>query len=77
MKKDKSTLGQRIYELRKEKKMTQGALAKQAGVSVAEICRLENGERKNPSMQLVVNILKELNVSNEEFLECVGYNQVK
>ena len=52
------TLSEKIKYLREKKNMTQGCLAKESGVSVAEICRIEKGERQNPSVNLLNKILK-------------------
>ena len=40
------TLSEKIKYLREKKNMTQGCLAKESGVSVAEICRIEKIVKK-------------------------------
>lgn len=66
-------IGEIIKEVRLEKGMTQKDVADRASVSVAEICRLEKGERTNPSMQSVVSIFKAMNVDSVDFLKYLGY----
>ena len=63
--------------LRKEKDLSQGALSRISGVSVAEICRIESGERKNPSINLLNKLLESLEVSNEVYLSVTGFNNTK
>ena len=70
-------LCEKIKSLRKEKDLSQGALSRLSGVSVAEICRIESGERKNPSINLLNKLLEGLDVSNEVYLEVTGFNKNK
>lgn len=67
------TLSEKIKYLREKKNMTQGCLAKESGVSVAEICRIEKGERQNPSVNLLNKILKTLEVDKETYIEVMGF----
>lgn len=67
--------GQKIKSLREDKKLSQGKLAKISGVSVAEICRIEKGERKNPSINLVNKLLKGLEVNEDVYMQVVGFNK--
>lgn len=70
-------LCEKIKYLRKEKDLSQGALSRISGVSVAEICRIESGERKNPSINLLNKLLESLEVSNEVYLSVTGFNNTK
>ena len=70
-------LCEKIKYLRKEKDLSQGALSRISGVSVAEICRIESGERKNPSINLLNKLLESLEVSNEAYLSVTGFNNTK
>ena len=70
-------LCEKIKSLRKEKDLSQGALSRLSGVSVAEICRIESGERKNPSINLLNKLLESLEVSNEVYLSVTGFNNTK
>jgi transcriptional regulator with XRE-family HTH domain len=70
-------LCEKIKYLRKEKDLSQGALSRISGVSVAEICRIESGERKNPSINLLNKLLESLDVSNEVYLSVTGFNNTK
>lgn len=69
----KATYGEVVKNLRTQRGISQTELAKKAGISVAEVCRIEKDERKNPSMNLCVSLLKALEMSNEEFLKAVGF----
>ena len=70
-------LCEKIKYLRKEKDLSQGALTRFSGVSVAEICRFESGVRKNPSINLLNKLLEALDVSNEVYLSVAGFNNTK
>lgn len=58
------TIGKRIAEKRKAKKVTQAALADAVGVTTAFISQIEGGSRK-PSYGLMLKIAHELEVSIE------------
>jgi transcriptional regulator with XRE-family HTH domain len=59
--------------LRENKGLSQGALAKKSEISVAEICRIEKGERQNPSVNLLNKLLTALEVDSETYLKVTGY----
>lgn len=69
------SLSDKIKILRENKNLSQGALAKLSGVSVAEICRIEKGERQNPSINLLNKLLKALEVDNDTYLIVTGFNK--
>jgi len=54
------TLGKRLALLRESRRMDQTNLADKAGVSQAAISKLESGETKRPSLELIEKILKGL-----------------
>ena len=66
-------LCEKIKYLRKEKDLSQGALSRISGVSVAEICRIESGERSNPSVGLLNKLMVALGVSPEIYIEVTGF----
>jgi transcriptional regulator with XRE-family HTH domain len=70
-------LSEKIKYLRKEKGLSQGSLSRITGVSVAEICRIESGERKNPSINLLNKLLSGLDVSKEVYLDVAGFESSK
>jgi len=61
------TIGSKIAEKRKSKKVTQAALASAAGVTTAFISQIESGSR-NPSYGLMIKIAHELQVPIEYLL---------
>ena len=67
------SLGEKIKLLRENKGLSQGALAKKSEISVAEICRIEKGERQNPSVNLLNKLLTALEVDSETYLQVTGY----
>lgn len=67
------SLGEKIKLLRENKGLSQGALAKKSEISVAEICRIEKGERQNPSVNLLNKLLLALEVDSETYLQVTGY----
>ncbi len=70
-------LSEKIKYLRNEKGLSQGALSRKANVSVAEICRLESGERSNPSVTLLNKLLVALEVSNNVYIEVTGFTSLR
>lgn len=67
------SMGEKIRLLREEKGLSQGSLSKKSEVSVAEICRIEKGERQNPSITLLNKLLMALDVDKKTYLNIVGY----
>ena len=65
-------LGKFVREKRIEKDMSQRELANAAGISNAEISRLESGKRKASSPAVLKAIAKALNVPVEVLLEKSG-----
>lgn len=63
---DKQEVADRIRRLRESKKMTQNALANQAGVSPTYIYQLERGE-KSPTVEYLNHICWGLGISLEKF----------
>ena len=64
-----SRLGTVIRTLREAKGMTQVALAKKARIAQSYLVRLELGERKNPSLEILKRLAKALGVPVTELLE--------
>ena len=61
-------LGTMLKQRREQKRLTQTALAGKAGVSQAYIAKLESGEKKNPTLDLVKKLAKALGVPVTELL---------
>ena len=66
-------LNDRIKYLRMQKNLSQGQLSRLSGISVAEICRIEKGERQNPSVLLLNKLLHGLDVDGNTYLIVMGY----
>ena len=66
-------LGSYLAQARAERGYTQRDLAEKCGVSAAEICRVENGNRKNPSPGVLRAIADALVVSYPYLLQLAGY----
>ena len=60
-------LGERIYEARKRRKLTQSDLAEMAGISNTYLSHIENGS-KNMSMDTFIDIVNALGVTADELL---------
>jgi len=56
------TLGKRLAVLREAREMGQVELAEKAGVSQAAISKLETGETKRPSLELIEKVLAALDL---------------
>lgn len=61
-------LGTRIRELRKEREMSQEALAFDAGIAINSIATIERGEA-NPSVAVLVAISRVLKVKVRDLLD--------
>lgn len=53
----------RMKQIRKEKGITLTDLANKTGISIGYLSHLENGTRKNPSIEIMDKISKALNES--------------
>lgn len=69
------SIGSRIARLRKEKKMTQEALAEQMGVSSQAVSKWEN-DQSCPDISLLSKLSRALGVSTDELLTGEG-NEVR
>lgn len=66
-------IGKYISELRNEKGLSQRKLAELSGVSNTEISRIESGERKKVSPEILKALAPHLGVSYEKLMEVAGY----
>lgn len=66
--KDTTIHGERIEELRKVRKITQEELAKRIGISKSQLSRIENGETKTLSSNLLIRLADEFDVSTDYIL---------
>ncbi len=74
MKKEETTkIGAYIKELRESKNLGVNQLATYAGVSGAQISRIESGERKNPKPETLAKLAKALKVDYDELMSKAGY----
>lgn len=75
MKFEDKKFSEKIKELREVKGITQGELSRLSGVSVAEICRIEKGERQNPSINLLNKLLSALDVDIDTYVKVTGFEK--
>lgn len=61
-------LGTRIKEIREKKHMSIYELANKSRLSDSYLGRLENGQRRDPSMATVIKIADALNISVEDLI---------
>lgn len=61
-------IGEWIREQRKEKKLSQTALAKMIGVRQADVCRWEKGKHE-PTVETVIKICDSLDTDLDEFMK--------
>ncbi|CEP83723.1 helix-turn-helix domain-containing protein [Paraclostridium sordellii] len=66
-------IGEYLKALRLENKLSQRALAEKSGVSNAEISRIESGERKKPSEEVLRALALVLKVDFNDIFEKYGY----
>lgn len=68
-----NTIGDFIKERRLAKGMSKRALAEKANISHSEVHRIENGERKNPSVPMLIALADALGVPKDDILVLAGY----
>lgn len=61
-------LGTRIKKIRESKHMSINELANKSGLSDSYLGRLENGQRRDPSISTVIKMADALNISVEEII---------
>jgi len=61
-------LGKVLKQRREEKGMTQAVLAEKVGVGQTYIAKLESGDKKNPTLDLLKKLAKALGVPVTELL---------
>lgn len=71
--KHKETLGSIIKERRLEMDLTATALAKQIGISLTYLCRIENDTYPTPSEQIIVDIAKVIGECPDKLLSLGGH----
>lgn len=67
------TVAEYIKAKREDKGLSARELAKTAGITGEHIRYIESGQRKTPSFDVVMKILKALHVDLQEFLQETGY----
>lgn len=70
-------LGEKIRQLREERRFTQGQLASRSSLSQGYLSQLENGEVKNPSAAVLLRVAQAMNVDADELFEAAGYPTVR
>jgi XRE family transcriptional regulator of biofilm formation len=68
VKEGENLIGEKIKQLRKEKKMSISELAEKAGVAKSYLSSIERNLQTNPSIQFIEKISAELNVSVNELI---------
>jgi len=69
----KKNIGDHLRELRKGKKYTLGQLSLYSGVSTAAISKIERGDRKTPSPEVLAKLAKPLGVTTLELMHAAAY----
>lgn len=68
-----SKVGDVIKERRLAKGLSKRQLAEQAQISHSEVHRIENGERQNPSVPMLIAIAGVLGIPEDDILMLAGY----
>ncbi|SMQ75782.1 Transcriptional regulator, contains XRE-family HTH domain [Bacillus sp. OV166] len=66
-------IGAYIKKIRESKNLGVNQLAQYAGVSAAQISRIENGKRENPKPETLAKLAKALKVDYDELMSKAGY----
>jgi transcriptional regulator with XRE-family HTH domain len=67
----KKTIGDRIHELRRVRKLTQAELANKAGIPAVSLSVTERGLTRNPSFSMIWKIANALEVDLNTFVSGV------
>lgn len=70
-------LGEKIRQLREERRLTQGQLASRSSLSQGYLSQLENGEVKNPSAAVLLRVAQAMSVDADDLFEAAGYPTVR
>jgi XRE family transcriptional regulator, master regulator for biofilm formation len=62
------TIGERVKQLRRRRRLTQSALAERAGLRQSHISQLESGARANPQAHIVIALAHALDCSTDYLL---------
>jgi transcriptional regulator with XRE-family HTH domain len=68
-----SKVGDFIRERRLAKGLSKRQLAEKAGISHSEVHRIENGERQNPSVPMLIALANALGIPQDDILVLSGY----
>jgi transcriptional regulator with XRE-family HTH domain len=68
-----TTFGDTIKNKRLSLGWSKRALAERADISHSEVHRIENGDRKNPSVPVLNALAEALGISKEDLLQVAGY----
>ncbi|MBS6603506.1 MAG: helix-turn-helix transcriptional regulator [Brachyspira sp.] len=69
---DKVLIGKKIRSLRKQSGFTQEQFSEKIGIEPAPLSNIENG-KSYPSMQTVLKVFKEFNITPDKFFDCEYY----
>ncbi|MFD2656943.1 MULTISPECIES: helix-turn-helix domain-containing protein [Gracilibacillus] len=70
-------IGQKIQELRKQKRMSLSEVAEQAGIAKSYLSSIERGIQSNPSIQFMEKVGKVLGVTVNELLMSQSDEEIK
>ena len=73
---NKNALKNLIVSGRESKNYSQRKLARRIGLSNATISDLERGEVQKPSVEILIKISEELNISIKKLLKAAGYGKL-
>lgn len=68
-----SKVGDFIRDRRLAKGLSKRQLAEKAGISHSEVHRIENGERQNPSVPMLIALADALGIPQDDILVLAGY----
>ncbi|MDE5830685.1 MAG: helix-turn-helix domain-containing protein [Clostridia bacterium] len=74
---ENNILGETIRNARRKCGLSQRELAKSAGISAAQICRIESGQTKKSHLEVIISIGNVLRVDFHDILKEVGFNEEK
>ena len=73
MTKNTNELGSYIKNARLKSRLSLQEVSKQANMAFSELSRIENGQRKKPSVLFLIGIAKALNLNIEKLMKLASY----
>lgn len=69
---EQTALQKALIAARKKKKLTHAEISTRAGIAKSYLCELESGKMRNPSLNVLAALARELKFSRATIVEIIG-----